>query len=59
VSVCCGYCSEQWVCAVGTVGNSVCVLWYSREQCLFAVSTVGNSECVLWVLKGTVCVCCV
>ena len=26
VSVCSGYCREQWLCAVGTVGNSDCVL---------------------------------
>ena len=58
VAVCCGYCREQWVCAVGTVGNSVCVLsllkgrvcvcrGYCRVQWLYAVGTVGNSVCVL------------
>ena len=37
--VCCGYCREQWLCVVGTVGNSV-----------FALGTVGDRGCDLCVL---------
>ena len=50
VAVCCGYCREEWVCAVDTVGNSVVCCGYCREQWLCAVGTVGNSACVLWLL---------
>ena len=49
--VCCGYCREQCLCAVGTVGQNVCVCCgYCREQWLYAVSTVGNSGYDLCVL---------
>ena len=47
------------MCAVGTVGNSVCLLWllqgtvvvccgYCKELCVCAVGNVGKSVCVLW-----------
>ena len=45
--MCCGYCREQCLSAVGTVGNSVC-----------AVDIEVNSECLIWVKYGTVDVCC-
>ena len=41
--MCCGYCREQWLCAVVIVGNSGLCYVYCREQCVSSVGTVGNS----------------
>ena len=50
-AVCCVFCREQGVYAVGNVEMSVCVCCgYCREQCVCALATVGNSDCVLCVL---------
>jgi len=67
VAVCCGYCREQWLCDVGTVGNSGCVLWlllgtmavccgYCREQWLCAVGNVGKvALCCEYCREQCVC----
>ena len=57
--MCYGYCREEWLFAVGTVGDSGCVHFvlqgtldeccgFCSEQCVCAVGTVENSVCEPW-----------
>jgi len=48
--MCCGYCSEQGLCAVATEGKVSVFCGYCKEQWLCAVVTVWNSGNVLVVL---------